>query len=150
MTARTALRRSVAPLALLIAIAGCTVPTGPTDGSTGSQPAATRTTGPKLTKNQEQAIGAAESYLDFSAFSRKGLIHQLTSDAGDKFSVKDATYAVDHVKVNWNEQAAKAAKSYLEMSNFSRAGLIHQLESPAGDQYTHSQAVYGVNKAGLK
>ena len=44
------------------------------------------------------------------AFSRKGLIHQLSSDAGSGFSKADATFAVDHIKVNWNEQAAKAAQ----------------------------------------
>jgi hypothetical protein len=104
---------------------------------------------PSMTKSQEQAIGSAESYLDFTAFSRKGLIHQLSSDAGEGFSVADATYAVDHIKVNWNEQAAKAARSYLEMTHFSRQGLIHQLESSAGDGFTHKQAVYGVAKAGL-
>ena len=106
-------------------------------------------TAPAMTASQEQAIGSAESYLSFSAFSRKGLIRQLSSDAGEGFSVADATYAVDHVKVSWNEQAAKSAKSYLAMSHFSRKGLIHQLESSAGEGFTHAQAVYGVNKAGL-
>jgi len=104
---------------------------------------------PSLTKSQEQAIGSAESYLEFSAFSRKGLIRQLSSSAGEGFSVADATYAVDHITVNWNEQAARSAKSYLEMTHFSRQGLIHQLESSAGDGFTHAQAVYGVTKAGL-
>ena len=102
-----------------------------------------------LTKSQEQAIGSAKSYLEFTAFSRKGLIRQLSSDAGDGYSKADATYAVDHIEVNWNEQAAKSAKSYLDMTHFSRKGLIQQLESSAGDGYTHAQAVYGVNKAGL-
>ena len=87
--------------------------------------------------------------MEFTAFSRKGLIRQLSSDAGDGYSKADATYAVDHIEVNWNEQAAKSAKSYLDMTHFSRKGLIQQLESSAGDGYTHAQAVYGVNKAGL-
>ena len=104
---------------------------------------------PTLTNSQEQAIGAAEDYLDYMAFSRKGLIHQLSSDAGSGFSKADATFAVDHITVNWNEQAAKAAQQYLDYSHFSRSGLIHQLESEAGSGFTHKQAVYGVNKAGL-
>lgn len=103
----------------------------------------------KLTAGEEQAIGAAQDYLDFQPFSRKGLIQQLHSDAGSGFSLHDATYAVDHIKVNWNEQAAKAAKQYLEMMHFSRSGLIQQLESSAGSGFTHAQAVYGVKKAGL-
>ena len=130
--------------------------TTPTNKPTAAKTTAPKTTAPKptatkpaLTRSQEQAIGAAESYLEFSAFSRKGLIRQLSSDAGEGFSVADATFAVDHLKVNWNEQAAKAAKSYLEMSHFSRSGLIRQLESDAGEGFTHKQAVYGVTKAGL-
>lgn len=104
---------------------------------------------PKMTKSQEQAIGSAQSYLEFQAFSRKGLIKQLSSDAGEGFPKKDAIYAVDHIKVDWNQQAAKSAKSYLEFQHFSRKGLIEQLESDAGEGFTHAQAVYGVNKAGL-
>lgn len=111
--------------------------------------AATEAPKPSLTKSQEQAIGPAEQYLGFTAFSRKGLIEQLSSDAGEGFSVADATYAVDHIEVNWNEQAAKSAEKYLEMTHFSRSGLIEQLESSAGEGFTHAQAVYGVTKAGL-
>jgi len=121
----------------------------PTNKPSVPKTTAPKATQPSLTKSQEQAIGAAESYLEFTAFSRKGLIRQLSSGAGDAFSVADATFAVDHIKVNWNEQAAKAAKSYLEMTSFSRQGLIRQLESSAGDGFTHAQAVYGVTKAGL-
>ena len=106
-------------------------------------------TAPKMTAGQEQAIGSAEQYLSFTAFSRKGLIKQLSSEYGEGFSVKDATYAVDHITVDWNEQAALKAKDYLSMQHFSRSGLIQQLESAYGEQFTHAQAVYGVNKAGL-
>lgn len=122
--------------------------TEPTVEATTEAPKPTKTT-PKMTASQEQAVGSAESYLDFTAFSRKGLIRQLSSEAGEGFSVKDATYAVDHIKVNWNEQAAKSAEAYLKMTHFSRSGLIRQLESSAGEGFTHAQAVYGVNKAGL-
>jgi hypothetical protein len=44
--------------------------------------------------------------------------------AGDGFSKKDATFAVNYIDVNWNKQAAKAAKNYLEIQSFSRQGLI--------------------------
>ena len=102
-----------------------------------------------LTASQEQAVGAAEQYLDLTAFSRKGLIKQLSSEYGEGFSVKDATFAVDYLKVDWNAQAAAKAKEYLSMQHFSRKGLIQQLESAYGEQFTHKQAVYGVTKAGL-
>lgn len=118
----------------------------PTAPATTQAPEATQ---PAMTASQEQAVGSAESYLEMTAFSRKGLIRQLSSSAGEGFSVADATYAVDHIEVDWNEQAAKSARSYLQMTNFSRQGLIHQLESSAGEGFTHSQAVYGVSKAGL-
>ena len=104
---------------------------------------------PEFTVSQENAIESAESYLDFTAFSRSGLIGQLSSDYGEGFSVADATFAVDHISVNWNEQAAKSAKSYLAYSSFSRQGLIEQLESEYGEGFTHSQAVYGVDQTGL-
>jgi hypothetical protein len=99
------------------------------------------------TSGQENARESAQSYLDTMAFSRKGLIEQLSSDAGEGFSRADAIYAVDHVDVDWYEQAAKSAKNYLDTMAFSRTGLIEQLESDAGDGYTHAQAVYGVAQA---
>jgi Host cell surface-exposed lipoprotein len=98
---------------------------------------------PAETAGQENARRSAEDYLDYSAFSRKGLIEQLEYEG---YSTKDATYAVDAVSPNWKEQAAKAAKDYLESSSFSRSGLIEQLEY---EGYTEQQAVYGVNQAGL-
>ena len=104
---------------------------------------------PKMTKSQEQAVKSAESYLAMTGFSRSGLIRQLSSAAGEGFPKADATYAVDHVTVDWNEEAAQSAKGYLDMSAFSRAGLIHQLESSAGEGFTHAEAVHGVTKAGL-
>jgi hypothetical protein len=96
---------------------------------------------PQLTSGQENALRSAEDYLAYSAFSRKGLIEQLEYEG---YSTKNATFAVDHVTVNWNEQAAQSAKDYLEYSPFSRQGLIEQLEY---EGFTHEQAKYGVNQA---
>ncbi|HKE71709.1 MAG TPA: Ltp family lipoprotein, partial [Nocardioidaceae bacterium] len=101
------------------------------------------------TTAQENAIASAEDYLDYQAFSRTGLIHQLSSKYGEGFSKSDAIFAVNHIDVDWNEQAAKAAKDYLNFDSFSRNGLIHQLESEYGEGFTHAQAVYGVNQTGL-
>jgi hypothetical protein len=125
------------------------IQTPPTTEAPKPKPTKPTATKPAMTASQEQAIGSAESYLAYTAFSRKGLIRQLSSDAGEGFSVADATYAVDHIKVDWNEQAAKKAREYLAMTHFSRSGLIRQLESDAGEGFTHRQAVYGVTKAGL-
>ena len=99
--------------------------------------------------SEANARGSAESYLDISAFSRKGLIEQLTSDAGEGFPMADAIYGVDAVHADWNEQAAESAKQYLDISSFSRSGLIQQLTSEAGEGFTQAQAEYGVSQAGL-
>lgn len=100
-------------------------------------------TEPALTAGQENAIGAAEGYLDYTAFSKKGLIQQLEFD---HYSEKDAKFAVEYVHPNYKEQAAKAAKDYLDYTSFSRQGLIQQLMF---DGYNRENATYGVGKAGL-
>jgi len=92
---------------------------------------------------QQNAKGSAESYLDYSAFSRTGLIDQLEFEG---FSTEDATWAVDRVSVDWNEQAAKSAKSYLDYSSFSRSGLVDQL---IFEGFTPDEANYGVSQTGL-
>lgn len=103
---------------------------------------------PALTPAQMNAVRNAEQYLSMSGFSRKGLVQQLSSEAGNGYSVADATAAVDSLTVDWNENAARSAKQYLEMSGFSCRGLIEQLSSRAGNDYTVSQATYGARQAG--
>jgi len=101
-----------------------------------------------LTISQQNAVRSAKSYLSFKGFSRKGLIGQLSSSAGDGFPVADATIAVDSLNVDWNEQAVKSAKSYLDFKGFSCSGLIQQLSSSAGEGFTSDQAKYGAKQAG--
>ena len=95
------------------------------------------------TLSQQNALKAADNYLDYTAFSRTGLIGQLEFE---KFSTADATWAVDRVTVDWNEQAAKAAKNYLDYTSFSRSSLYDQL---IFEDYTPAQAEYGVSTTGL-
>ncbi|NWA63253.1 Ltp family lipoprotein [Pantoea sp. B9002] len=45
-----------------------------------------------LTDPQNNAIRSAKQYLNMTGFSCKGLIKQLTSSAGDKYTVDQATY----------------------------------------------------------
>jgi hypothetical protein len=94
------------------------------------------------TIGQKNARESAESYLDFSAFSRQGLIDQLEFE---DYSTEDAEYAVDILNVDWKEQAAKSAESYLEFTSFSRNGLIDQL---VFEGYTQEEAEYGVTAVG--
>lgn len=96
-----------------------------------------------LTVAQSNAVEKALSYLDFSAFSRKGLIDQLEYEG---FSSDDSKFAVDYIEVDWFEQAAKKAESYLEFSAFSRKGLIDQL---LFEGFTKDEAEYGVDQTGL-
>lgn len=98
---------------------------------------------PVSSVSQRNAVRSAKQYLDYSAFSRTGLIKQLEYEG---FSTADATFAVDSITVDWNVQAAKAAKAYLDYSGFSRSGLIGQLEY---EGYTSAQAAYGATAAGL-
>ena len=104
---------------------------------------------PPLTTGQEQAVGAAKDYLDTSAFSRLGLIDQLSSAYGSGFSKADSTFAVDYLHVDWKAQAVLAAKEYLDSGHFSRAGMIEQLSSPYGSRFTRAQATYAADKVGL-
>lgn len=101
-----------------------------------------------LTGPQKNAARSATQYLSMSGFSRQGLIHQLSSDAGEGYDVADATAAVDSLDVDWDAQAARSAKDYLDMTGFSCKGLIQQLSSNSGDKYTVSQATYGAKQAG--
>ena len=102
-----------------------------------------------LTPAQRNAVRSAGAYLQMSGFSRQGLIDQLSSEYGDRFSVGDATVAVDNLNADWNAQAARSAATYLEMSGFSCQGLIDQLSSAHGDKYTLEQARYGATRAGI-
>ena len=101
-----------------------------------------------LTGPQKNAARSAKHYLTMSGFSRKGLINQLSSDAGEGYAVADATAAVDSLSVDWNEQAVRSAKQYLQITGFSCKGLIDQLSSSAGDSYTTEQASHGARQAG--
>lgn len=101
-----------------------------------------------LSGPQKNAVRSANTYLNMTGFSRKGLIEQLSSPYGDGYEVADATVAVDSLSVSWKEQAVRSAKVYLNMTGFSCKGLIEQLSSPAGDKYTVSEATYGAQQAG--
>ena len=123
----------------------------PTAKSTAAAPATAAPiapAGPTLTNQQQNAAGSAQDYLNFAAFSRLGLIDQLSSAYGDGYAVKDATIAVDSLKVDWNAQAVQSAKEYLKTMPFSCKGLIAQLDSRYGERFTVAQATYGAKQAG--
>ncbi len=45
----------------------------------------------------EQAVRSGKSYLEFTSFSRQGLIEQLSSAYGEQFTLAQATYAVNKI-----------------------------------------------------
>lgn len=88
------------------------------------------------------AKAKAESYLNSSAFSYTGLIHQLEYEG---FSESEAKYGADNCDADWKNQALKKAKSYLNSSAFSYSGLQKQLEY---EGFTQDEAKYGVDNCG--
>ena len=90
----------------------------PAPASTTTTTAPAAPAAPALSPQQELAAQAAENYLRLSGFSRAGLIKQLSSEAGDGYSVKDATAAVDSLSIDWNEQAVRSAEAYLKLTAF--------------------------------
>lgn len=101
------------------------------------------------TLQQENAIREAKNYLKVMAFSRQGLIDQLSSEVGGQYDVSDATLAVDSLNVDWNYQAVRSAKNYLKIMGFSCRGLIDQLSADTGGRFTPAEAEYGAQEVGL-
>ncbi len=97
--------------------------------------------GPTL--GEKQAAISAKNYLDYSAFSRSGLIKQLEFEG---FTSQQAEYGVSQTNADWNEQSVLSAQAYIEYSSFSRSGLITQLEF---EGFTHQQAEYGAEAVGF-
>lgn len=105
-----------------------------------------------MTLSQQNAVKTAMNYVDLMAFSRRGLIEQISSENADNFPIADAEYAVKHLEdkglVDWNEEAAQCAQNYLDIMSFSKEGLFDQMTSEAGDKFTREQAEYAIKKVG--
>jgi hypothetical protein len=95
---------------------------------------------PAMNSGEENAVAAAQDYLDYSGFSAKGLTEQLTFEG---YSQADATFAVANVDVDWNAEAVESAKDYLDYSSFSSQGLHEQLTF---EGFTPEQAQYAVDQ----
>ncbi|ASR02428.1 Ltp family lipoprotein [Gordonia rubripertincta] len=97
----------------------------------------------KLVSEKSNAVAKAREYLEYTSFSKSGLVDQLEFEG---FSYSDASAAVDQLEadgeVNWFVQATDKARQYREYSPFSRQGLIEQLEF---EGFTHEQAVHGAD-----
>lgn len=105
---------------------------------------------PEMTIAQENAYQSAKNYIDTMAFSKKGLMEQLTSEYGENYEKKDARFAIRLLQkrgeVNWKDEAVESAKNYLDTQSFSKDGLYDQLVSDYGEGFTEKQARYAVDK----
>lgn len=94
------------------------------------------------TLGEKNALNTAKQYLNYTAFSYKGLVEQLEFEG---YTSEEAKFGADNCGADWNEQAAKSAKQYMNYSSFSRSGLLEQLEF---EGFTPEQAEYGVKAIG--
>ena len=62
----------------------------------------------QYTMGQNNATRQAKDYLNFTAFSRQGLIEQLEFEG---YSTEDATFAVDHIEVDWMSKQLKQLRT---------------------------------------
>jgi len=91
----------------------------------------------------EQALRAAELYLDIMPFSYDKLVKQLEYEG---FTHDQALYAVDNCDADWVENAIIRAREYAKLRPFSRDGMVKQLEY-AG--FYPEQAKYAVEYCGV-
>jgi hypothetical protein len=103
---------------------------------------------PVLSLEQQNALREAQSYLDYSDFSRQGLIDQMSSEYGAGYPLDVATWAVDAIGADWYAEAVESAQSYLDYSSFSRQALFDQLTSAYGAQFTADEANHALAAVG--
>lgn len=149
MITRTRTAALTAAVLTVFLLAGCSSPGGsptqndaPTQEEVVDEPAVETPAAPELTMGQQNAVDKANSYLQFQAFSRTGLIQQLEFEG---FPNADATFAVDNIGADWTAQAALKAQSYLDSMSFSREGLVEQL---VFEGFTPEEAEAGVVAVG--
>lgn len=92
----------------------------------------------------KSALKKAQIYSDKMHMSKDGIYDQLTSEYGEQFDEKAATYAIKHVDANWKENALAKAKEYQQEMSMSKEAIRDQLTSEYGEQFTQEQADYAV------
>ena len=82
-----------------------------------------------LSTEERNAYGQAVNYLNYTSFSRSGLIDQLKYEGYSEEACEKAVSLLEEQgEVDWTEQCKKKAQEYLDYTEFSRDGLIDQLE----------------------
>ena len=95
-----------------------------------------------LDYESQNCYDTAMSYLDFMAFSRNGLIHQLQHDGYTDTAISNALDLLERDYVSWDTEALKKAQEYMETFSFSQQRLYEQL---IHDGFTEGQANYGAS-----
>ena len=101
-------------------------------------------TSASVSTEYKNALYKAKQYNKLFHMSKKNLYKQFTSKYGEGFSKKAATYAVNHVKANWNKNALYKAKEYRKTLKMSKNNIYKQLISSYGEGFTKSQAKYAI------
>jgi hypothetical protein len=109
--------------------------------TTTTAPPTTTTTAPPENPEVSNARRAAQQYLDYSGFSRSGLIEQLEYEG---YSTEAATTVVDSLNVDWMAEAVESAQAYVEYSPFSHSGLVEQLQY---EGFSPEEAEHGATTA---
>ena len=76
--------------------------------------------------------------------SKAGILDQLTSESGEKFSAEEGNYAIQNVKADWNRNALEKAKSYQKQMAMSPDAIREQLTSENGEKFTPDEANYAI------
>lgn len=93
---------------------------------------------PKTPREYQNALGSANSYVDYGAFSQKRLREQLEFEW---YTAEAVDYAMENVRADYKEECLQNAESYLENWNFSQKRLREQLEY---EGYTTSEIDYAM------
>ena len=82
-----------------------------------------------LNTEEKNAYKKGLDYLDYSGFSRTGLIEQLEYEGYPSEACEKAVSVIEEKgEVDWNEECLEKAKDYMDYSSFSKDGLIDQLK----------------------
>lgn len=133
-----------AVVVFLIICIGASGKSDSTNPTSTASPEATATATPEPTpavsKEFENALSRAKSYLSIGNWSEEGLKHQLEFD---KFGDEAVAYAMKNCEADWDEEAVGAAKTYYGSMNMSKEGVKDQL---AFDKFTDKQIEYALSK----
>src|SRR3954469_16276510 len=96
----------LAAVAVVVVVAVAAIAVAATGAGSEQAPDAGKSVGrSSVTSTMRAALTAAEERLDAAAFSRQGLIDELSAQHGSTFDVQDATWAVGQLDVDWDQQA---------------------------------------------